>query len=113
MRRDSLGRAGALWSRLRTAVEERPAAAEAVKEVAGAPEDPDAQGALRLQLRRLLEANPVLAGEVASLLGGANPGAGVLVQGSRNVVVAGAGGIAIGNSSFFGDFSVPRARTGG
>jgi len=96
-----------LWSKLRPRVEEKSAAAEAVQDVARAPEDPDAQAALRLQLRKLFEADSSLAAEaaeIAKLLEAAKPnisyhaelhGPGTIVQGERNVV-SGARGIAAG-----------------
>jgi hypothetical protein len=93
-----------LWGKLRPRVEEKPVAAEAAQEVARAPEDGDALGALRIQLRKILESDPALAAELAGLAeaGGTRityqgqvQGAGTLVQGSGNVA-AGAGGIAAG-----------------
>ncbi|HYO12314.1 MAG TPA: hypothetical protein VE685_03850 [Thermoanaerobaculia bacterium] len=93
-----------LWARLRPKIEEKPAAAEAAQEVAKAPEDADAQGALRLQLRKILEADASLAAELAKLVEAAGPretyfaqlhGSGAIAQGKGNVV-AGAGGIAVG-----------------
>ncbi len=83
-----------LWGKLRPRVEEKPAAAEAAQEVARAPEDGDALGALRIQLRKILESDPALAAELAGLVeaGGTRityqgqvQGAGTLVQGSGNV----------------------------
>jgi hypothetical protein len=93
-----------LWAKLRPKVEEKPAAAEAVQDVARAPEDADAQAALRLQLRKILEADSSLASEIAQLLAAAGPktsyhaevhGSGAIAQGQGNVV-AGAGGTAAG-----------------
>ena len=59
--------AQALWARLRPKVEARPAAQEAVADVAAHPQDEDALAALRLQLRKLLEEDPALREEVARL----------------------------------------------
>ncbi|HEX6902301.1 MAG TPA: hypothetical protein VF789_21465 [Thermoanaerobaculia bacterium] len=93
-----------LWSKLRPKVEEKPVAAEAVEEVAKAPEDADAQGALRIQLRKILESDPELAAEIAGLVKEAQAaasynatvtGGGAVGQGTGNVV-AGQGGIAVG-----------------
>ncbi|HEX9945220.1 MAG TPA: hypothetical protein VGG03_24685 [Thermoanaerobaculia bacterium] len=93
-----------LWAKLRPKVEEKPAAAEAVQDVARAPEDTDAQAALRLQLRKILEADSSLASEIAKLLEAAGPktsyhaevhGSGAVAQGKGNVA-AGAGGTAAG-----------------
>jgi hypothetical protein len=92
-----------LWAKLRPKVEEKPAAAEAAQDVAKAPEDPDSQAALRVQLRKILEADPSLAAEIARLLETASPkttyqaevhGSGAIAQGKS--VAAGAGGIAAG-----------------
>ncbi len=60
--------AQALWARLRPKVEARPAAQEAVADVAAHPQDEDALAALRLQLRKLLEEDPALREEVARLM---------------------------------------------
>lgn len=95
-----------LWAKLRPKVEEKPAAAEAVQDVAKAPEDVDAQAALRIQLRKILEADSSFAAEVAKLIEAAGPktsyqaelhGSGAIAQGTDNVV-AGAGGMAAGGS---------------
>jgi hypothetical protein len=59
--------AKALWGKLRPKVEAKPAAQEAVGDVAHAPEDEDALAALRLQLRKLLAEDEALAGEVGRL----------------------------------------------
>jgi len=94
----------ALWAKLRLKVEEKLAAAEAVQDVAKAPEDADAQAVLRVQLRKILEADSSLAAEIAKILEVAGPqtmfhaevhGSGAVAQGKGNVV-AGKGGIAAG-----------------
>jgi hypothetical protein len=94
-----------LWAKLRPKVEEKPAAAEAVEDVAKAPEDVDAQGALRIQLRKILESDPALAAEIAKLVEQAQStkaayhaevhGSGAIAQG-KGSVAAGEGGIAAG-----------------
>ena len=93
-----------LWAKLRPKVEEKPAAAEAVEDVAKAPEDADAQAALRIQLRKILESDPALAAEIAGLVKEAQAaasynatvtGGGAISQGQGNVT-AGQGGIAAG-----------------
>jgi hypothetical protein len=93
-----------LWGKLRGKVEAQPAAAEAVKDVAREPENPDARSSLRLQLKKILEADPGLAEELGQILEKARPGTsyqaevhgpGVNVQGKKNVV-AGPGGFAVG-----------------
>jgi hypothetical protein len=104
LKEEGLELAKKLWARLRPKVEEKPAAIEAAQDVAKAPEDSDAQGALRLQLRKLLEEDASLASELAKLLDAAGHrqtwtaelhGSGAIAQGQGNVV-AGAGGIAAG-----------------
>jgi hypothetical protein len=60
--------AKALWGKLRPKVEAKPAAQEAVQDAAAAPQDEDAQAALRLQLRKLLAEDETLAGEVTRLV---------------------------------------------
>jgi len=93
-----------LWAKLRPKVEEKPVAAEAVQDAAKAPEDTAAQGALNMQLRKILEADSSLAAEIAQILEAAGPkissylevhGSGGGAQGQDNVV-AGKGGIAAG-----------------
>jgi len=58
---DAWDRAKALWARLRS--KER--VAQAAQDLAESPDDADAQEILRLQLKKLLEADPSLAAEVA------------------------------------------------
>jgi len=45
----------------------------AAEEAAAEPDDPDAQAALRLQIRKILEADPALAAELARLVETAGP----------------------------------------
>lgn len=52
---------------------------EAVLELSAAPDDPDLQGQLRYQLRRLLAQDDELASELARLLAGTQPPAGSVV----------------------------------
>jgi hypothetical protein len=87
----------ALWAKLRPRVEEKPAAVEAAQDVAKAPEDADAQAVLRVQLRKILEADSSLAAEIAKILEVAGPKAAVHVEvhGNHNVM-AGKDGIAAG-----------------
>jgi hypothetical protein len=94
----------ALWAKLRPKVEETPAATVALQDVVKAPEDADAQVVLRVQLRKILEADSSLAAEIAKILEAAGPttsfhaevhGSGAIAQGQGNVV-AGKGGVAAG-----------------
>ena len=103
---DGLEIAKKLWAKLRPKAEASPRVKEAAEEVAVAPEDGDAQAALRLQIRKILEADPALAAELARLVEAAGPrttyqatvyGKGAIAQG-KGAVAAGAGGVAVGGS---------------
>jgi hypothetical protein len=79
-----------LWAKLRPKVEAKPAALEAVHEVATAPDDADAQAALRLQLRKLLTEDQNLASEINQWWENAKQaGIEVTAIGNRSVAVAG------------------------
>ncbi len=83
-------RARALWEKLRPKVEARPAAQEAVQDLAAAPDDPDAQATLRQQLKKLLAEDPALAEEIARLWGEAQAaGVTVTAAGERSVAIGG------------------------
>lgn len=101
---DGWTKAKDLWGRLSPAVEEKPAALEAVEDAVAAPEDADAAAAMRLQFRKILSADPDLAMEVSALLEQAGAGthvhaevrgSGAVAQG-QGAVAAGAGGVAVG-----------------
>lgn len=87
-------KAKVIWDRLRG----RLGKDTAVQEAAESPEDPDAQAALRVAIRRVLKEDPELARQLASLLEQAKAGAGprVDVQGDRNLVAQGEGAVAAG-----------------
>lgn len=94
-----LGAAGdktaALWARLSPAVEAKPAAAEAVRDVAEAPGEAMAVSTLAWQLRKLLTETPGLADDLAGLLAEAKEAArpaGVHVE-------ARSGGVAMGRDA--------------
>jgi len=57
-----------LWGLLKSRIDQKPAAAEAVEDVVRAPADPDALGALRLQIKKILAEDPDFAAEVERLL---------------------------------------------
>lgn len=61
------------WDKLRGKVEAKPAAAEAAEDVARMPDNPDARGALRLQLAKILAADESLAAEIAEIVKAAKP----------------------------------------
>jgi hypothetical protein len=103
---DGLEIAKKLWEKLRPKVEASPRAQEAATEAAAQPDDSDAQAALRLQIRKILEADAALAAELSRLVEAARPGtsyqatvtgSGAIAQG-RGAVAAGAGGVAVGGS---------------
>jgi hypothetical protein len=77
--------AKALWMKLRPKVEEKPAAKEAVADVAERPEDEDALAALRQQLKKLLAADEALAREVEHVWREAE------AAGATNVIVTASG----------------------
>ncbi len=80
----------AIWGKLRPEVEARPAMQEAVRDVAGAPDDPDAQVALRLQLKKLLTEDRALAAEITHLWEQAEAaGLTVIASGERSVATGG------------------------
>jgi hypothetical protein len=80
-----------LWERLRPGVEAKPAAKEAVQDLAASPDDQDAQAALRVQVRKLLTDEPALAEELTRLLGEHQQAGGI-----ANVAASGDGSVAIG-----------------
>jgi hypothetical protein len=57
----AFNKATAIWEKLFPKVEAKEAAKEAAEDVANSPTDEDAQAALRLQLKKILEADPALA----------------------------------------------------
>jgi hypothetical protein len=110
---EGLEMAKKLWEKLRPKVEASPEAQGAAKNVVAEPDEADARAALRLQIRKLLEADPALASELAGLVnaaGGAHHavvyGSGAIAQGP-GAVAAGAGGFAVGGD-VRGDLRVGR-----
>lgn len=86
----SWGFAQRIWAKVGGRLSERPAAQEAVEEVAAAPDDEGARFVLERQLAKLFEADPDLAAEVEGIIAEA-AAAGVVrvdVQGDRNVTLA-------------------------
>lgn len=65
---DALERAKQLWGKLSGAIAAKPIAQEAATDLAQAPDDPDLQAAFRVQLKKLLEADPNLKAEIVQLL---------------------------------------------
>ena len=82
--------AKSLWTRLKPAVEAKPAALEAAQDVAESPTDEELQTALRVQLRKLLTEDKSLAEEVSHLLEqGKASGNIVTASGERSVAIGG------------------------
>lgn len=99
----ALGLARSIWSRLQG----HPDVEKAAQDLASMPNDPDAQAALRLQLKKLLTEDPTLAQELAQLWEQApRQVCTVIAQGERSVAI---GGSASGNIIITGD----RNRVGG
>jgi hypothetical protein len=85
---DAWDRAKGLWGKLRPKVEAKPAAQEAVQDAAATPNDNDIQAALRLQLRKLLAEDAVLAREIERVWQEAQQaGAIVIAAGERSVAI--------------------------
>jgi hypothetical protein len=85
---DAWDRAKGLWAKLRPKVEAKPAAQEAVQDAAAAPNDEDIQAALRLQLRKLLAEDAMLASEIERLWKEAQQkGTTVVAAGERSVAI--------------------------
>ncbi len=94
-------KAKALWHKLHPKIEAKPAALEAVQEVANNPQDADAAAALRLQLRKLLSEDQALAAEIARLWGEAQAaGVTVIAGGDRSIAI---GGSVSGSTIITGD----------
>ena len=87
-------------------METKPAAQEAVQDVAKAPEDADAQAVLRLQLKKLLAEDEALAREVAQLWEEARAAGVVIIAAGQRSVAA----LSIeGSTIITGDQNVARA----
>jgi hypothetical protein len=83
-------KAHTLWGRLKPKVEAKPAAHEAAQDVAQNPADADALAALRLQMKKLLEADENLKKEIAALWQEAEAaGVTVVASGERAVAIGG------------------------
>ena len=65
---DVWNRAKVIWAKLQPKIEAKEAAKEAAEDVAKNPDDEDLQGSLRVQLRKILEADTALAEEIVKIL---------------------------------------------
>src|ERR1051325_6833240 len=94
-----------LWSRLRPKVELKPAALEAVEDVATNPNDEDAVAALRNQLKKLLTEDKSLAEEILKIQDEMRrDGVNVSAIGERSVAI---GGNVSGSTIITGDTNKP------
>lgn len=90
---------GKLWNTIATKLKGKPAAAEAVKDLAARPDDADNQAAFRKELKKALEEDASFAAELAQLLPAAqgetliNTGSGAIA--THGGVAAGEGGVAV------------------
>lgn len=101
---NALNKAKAIWEKLHPKVEAKEAAKEAAEDVAKAPDDEDLQTALRVQLKKILEADSGLAEAIAQILQedapDGTPGTQIVqhVTGNQNQVIGQVtGGKVIGN----------------
>lgn len=85
------GFARRIWSKLGDRLAERPAAREAIDDVAAAPDDKGARAALERQLSKVLDADPQLAAEIEDVIREAAAAGVIEVRGARNVVLKDAG----------------------
>jgi hypothetical protein len=61
-------KATAIWAKLQPKVDAKESAREAADDVAKTPDDADAQAALRLQLKKILDSDPDLAAAIAQIM---------------------------------------------
>ena len=81
-----------IWHWLQPHADKQPALLDAAKEVAERPDDADAQAALRVQIRKLLQAQPNLVPELGGLV--------TQIATQQNTVdVSGAGAVGIGGNA--------------
>ncbi|WP_375496271.1 hypothetical protein [uncultured Nostoc sp.] len=91
---DAWEKAKSLWAKLSPKVEAKEAAKEAASDVAKDPENEDAQAALRLQLKKLLNEDSTLASEIAHLFEEAKQTGSV-----SNVIASGERAVALGSNA--------------
>ena len=100
--------AQAIWQKLQPQVAARPSAQEAAEDVAHHPDDPDAQAALRLQLKKILEADSALAGAIDQLMQQADGTSGTritqTVTGNNNQTIGQMTGGQVTGGQVFGNF---------
>jgi hypothetical protein len=85
---DTWDKVKSLWDKLKSKIAAKPAAQEAVQDVARAPQDEDAQASLRQQLKKILSEDEALATQVAEWLKQNAPSVNtVIASGERAVVI--------------------------
>jgi predicted RNase H-like HicB family nuclease len=90
---DTFHKAQSIWAALSPKLKAKPTAQEAVTDLAAAPDNPDLQAVLRVQLQKLLSQEPALAETLTSILnepeGDGTPGIQIVqrVIGNRNQVI--------------------------
>jgi hypothetical protein len=94
---------GKVWALLEQRMGQKQAAKEALDDLKQDPQDPDLQAATRVQLNKIIQADPSFASELAGLLKEAQgsvqaSGNATVVMGNNNRVV-GAGGVMLGDNS--------------
>jgi predicted NACHT family NTPase len=96
-----------VWERLRGAIDNKPAAKEAVHDLATLPDDADFQAALRVQLKKILQADHELAQQLAGLMQQSEQkkanqtqqqGDGAIAQAAKNAVAATTGAVGVGGN---------------
>ena len=83
---DVWNKAKAIWAKLHPKVDAKEAAKEAVIDVAQKPEDEDLQASLRVQLKKILDADTALAEEITKILQASTnqPGDNIQMHGTSN-----------------------------
>lgn len=81
---DVWNRAKVIWAKLQPKIEAKEAAKEAAEDVAKNPDDEDLQVSLRVQLKKILEADTELAEEIAKILQTQNSDAGSSVVNAQS-----------------------------
>jgi hypothetical protein len=81
---DVWNKAKAIWAKLHPKVEAKEAAKEAATDVAQKPEDEDLQASLRVQLKKILDADTALAEEISKILQASTDKPGDNIQVSAN-----------------------------
>ncbi len=103
---EAWGKVKTVWGKLQSSVQTKPAAQEAVQEVARNPQDADAQAALRLQLKKILTEDEALARELVPLVQSLQQTRiSVIASGERSVAT---GGSISGSTIITGDVNKER-----